>query len=284
MPEMPEVEIIVRGLNPFVEGRTITAIDIIQPTLIKYPDENTFIESLVNHRIIVASRRGKYIRLDLDNDSKVIIHLRMTGKLLCTPAGGEIDKHACIIFQLDNGTSLIYADIRRLGTVELLTASELTNKDCGFCKGYFTLGPEPLSQEFTPEYLRRITQKNRGKIKPLLLKQNYLAGLGNIYVDEALAIAKIHPERMALTITNAEISALYKAINKVISDGIADGGTTFRDYRNSSGERGHHQEHLYVYNRKGEPCKFCHTPIERIVVGGRGTHYCPQCQQLPIDE
>ena len=141
------------------------------------------------------------------------------------------------------------------------------------------MGPEPLSDDFTAEYLQGLAQKRKGAIKSFLLNQKYISGIGNIYADEALFLAGIHPQRPANMLTETECRKLAAAVNDVIAAGIADGGTTFRDYQNGAGGKGGHQEHLYAYGRTGQPCRKCGTPMERITVGGRGTHFCPQCQE-----
>lgn len=274
MPEMPEVESVVAGIRKHIVNRQITAIEINKGDVIKYPDEAHFIEALKQNTIKAIDRRGKYIILTMANDLLLIIHLRMTGRLLFVPKNQDIDKYSCVIFSLDDGNKFVYADIRRLGTLDVIAQDELPR-----IKGLYTLGAEPLSKEFTVKYLQNIC-KHSGKIKPLLLNQKYIAGLGNIYTDEALAISKIHPARLANSLTAQEIILLHKAINKVIGDGIKDGGTSFRDYRNSQGKKGAHQDHLYAYNRKDKPCKFCGTPIKKIVLNGRGTYFCPNCQKL----
>lgn len=274
MPEMPEVENIVVGIRPYIEKKKIIDVEVIKGDVIKYPSVEQYIKILKNNRIEAVKRRGKYIIFELLNDVLAVIHLRMTGKLLYTKKNQLIDKYACVVFTLEDENKLVYADIRRLGTLEIVTKQEISK-----IKGLYTLGAEPLSVDFTVDYLQKILFGSKGKIKPFLLNQKNIAGLGNIYVDEALFLSKINPLRMAGSLSTLEIKALYQAINQVISVGIKDGGTTFRDYRNGLGEKGSHQEHLYVYSRKGEPCRVCHNPIEKTVVGGRGTYYCPYCQQ-----
>ena len=217
--------------------------------------------------------------MSLDDGRLNIIHLRMTGKLLYKQENEDIDKYSCVIYHLEDKTKLIYADIRRLGTLDLITTDEISR-----LKGLYTLGAEPLSSEFTIGYLKDCLNKSKTKIKPFLLNQKNVAGLGNIYVDEALAISKIHPERKANSLNDEEIEKLHQAINLVINEGIRDGGTSFRDYRNGLGEKGSHQDKLYVYNRKGKECRFCDTLITKIVLNGRGTYFCPNCQKLNDDK
>ena len=274
MPEMPEVEIIRRYLDTQVAGKTIMNLDIRLPRMIKWPDVEGFRALVTGRTIKSMNRRGKYLLMELDNDSKVVFHLRMTGRLVYEPTGDTSDHHARVIFHLQDGASLVYGDTRTLGTIHGLKPQE-----SGMLKGLAEMGPEPLSAEFTAEYLYKTAKQRKVAIKSFLLNQKYIGGIGNIYADEALFLARIHPMRPANSLTQAECSSLWESVNKVIAAGIADGGTTFRDYQNGEGGKGSHQEHLYVYGRKGEQCRNCGAVIERITVGGRGTHFCPNCQE-----
>ena len=275
MPEMPEVENIVVGIKDFIENKKIVDVEIIKGDVIKSPSSDEYRKLLQDRIIKSLKRRGKYIIMSLDDGRLNIIHLRMTGKLLYKQENEDIDKYSCVIYHLEDKTKLIYADIRRLGTLDLITTDEISR-----LKGLYTLGAEPLSSEFTIEYLKDCLNKSKTKIKPFLLNQKNVAGLGNIYVDEALVISKIHPERKANSLSDEEIERLHQAINLVISEGIRDGGT----YRNGLGEKGSHQDKLYVYNRKGKECRFCDTLITKIVLNGRGTYFCPNCQKLNDDK
>lgn len=274
MPEMPEVEIIRRYLDTQVAGKKIIHLTILLPRMIKWPDVEGFRALVTGRTIKGMNRRGKYLLMELDNASKVVFHLRMTGRLVYEPAGDTTDHHARVIFHLQDGASLVYGDTRTLGTIHGLKPQEL-----GMLKGLVEMGPEPLSAEFTAEYLYRTASQRKVAIKSFLLNQKYIGGIGNIYADEALFLAGIHPLRPANSLTQTECGKLWESVNKVIADGIADGGTTFRDYQNGEGGKGSHQEHLYVYGRKGEQCRICGAPIERVTVGGRGTHFCPHCQE-----
>jgi len=274
MPEMPEVEIIRRYLDTQVAGKTIMNLDIRLPRMIKWPNVEGFRALVTGRTIKSMNRRGKYLLMELDNDSKVVFHLRMTGRLVYEPTGETSDHHARVIFHLQDGASLVYGDTRTLGTIHGLKPQEL-----GMLKGLAEMGPEPLSAEFTAEYLYKTAKQRKVAIKSFLLNQKYIGGIGNIYADEALFLAGIHPLRPANSLTQTECGRLWESVNKVIADGIADGGTTFRDYQNGEGGKGSHQEHLYVYGRKGEQCRNCGAVIERITVGGRGTHFCPKCQE-----
>lgn len=277
MPELPEVESIVRGIKNKIEGRTIVSAEMIKgrDDVIKYPSSSEYAEEIKGRMIEKMRRRGKYILLELSGGVLSVIHLRMTGRLIFVPGGRADDKYACVIYRLDDGSCLMYADVRRLGTLHLLCGGDLS-----MVKGLSSLGPEPLSEDFSADYLARIAKGSRSRIKSFLLDQKHIAGLGNIYVDEALAISRIHPLRLAGSLSLSEIEALHEAVNKVIAAGIEDGGTTFRDYRNGTGGKGAHQEHLYVYSRKGKACRFCGAAIEKITVGGRGTYFCPKCQVM----
>lgn len=275
MPEMPEVENIVAGIRPYILNRKITDVEIIKSDVIKYPAVQQYKKLLKDCIIKAVKRRGKYIILEMSNGILSVIHLRMTGKLLYTEKNQEIDKYSCVVFVLDDGNKLVYADVRRLGTLDAVKKDELPR-----IKGLYTLGAEPLSAEFTTNYLKKVLMGSKGKIKSFLLNQKNIAGLGNIYVDEALFLSGINPLRTAGSLSDDEIRKLHNAVNYVINAGIKDGGTTFRDYRNGLGEKGSHQEHLYVYSRKDKPCRKCGAAIEKTVVGGRGTYYCPHCQKL----
>lgn len=273
MPEMPEVETIRRTLTDKVTGRRIVDVDIQLPRLVKWPSPEEFRAAVTDTVITRLDRRGKYLLFHLDNDRIIVVHLRMTGRLYYVTPGTPPDRFTRVVFALDGDDALLYADSRTLGTLYVLPADELWR-----ISGLATLGPEPLSPEFTAEYFRDSLAGRKVTIKGLLLNQKLIGGLGNIYVDEALALAGIRPERPAASLTEEEAARLYGAVNAVIAQGIENGGTTFRDYRDGAGRKGSNQDHLRVYGRKNEACSVCGTPIEKIEVAGRGTHYCPHCQ------
>jgi formamidopyrimidine-DNA glycosylase len=243
--------------------------------LIKFPDPDIYKHRVTGNKINNLTRRGKYLIMHLDNGVMAIFHLRMTGRLCYVKKGTSEDKYKRIIFNLDNNDKLIYADTRTLGTLYAIKPEEI-NK----ISGLYTLGCEPLSKEFTLKYLREKLKNSHGKIKPFLLNQKNIAGLGNIYVDESLFLSGINPKQNCNTVSLNQIKLLHTAINKVIGDGIRDGGTTFRDYVNGDGNKGTHQNNLFVYGRDKMACQKCGTIIEKIKVGGRGTCYCPKCQKL----
>lgn len=274
MPEMPEVETIRRTLVDQVSGRRIQEVEFLLSRLIKWPSAGEFQAVVTNKTIVTLTRRGKYLLFHLDDGQFMVVHLRMTGRLHYISPGMEMDKFTRIIFKLDNGDMLLYADTRTLGTLYLLPPEELWR-----ISGLANMGPEPLSTEFSLEYFTDMLKKRHGNIKAVLLNQKYIGGLGNIYVDESMAIAGIHPERIASHLADSEVEKLFHAINKVISDGIIHGGTTFRDYRDGRGKAGSHQHHLTVYGRKAAPCIACGTSIVWKSIAGRGTHFCPECQK-----
>lgn len=274
MPEMPEVEIIRRSLVDKISNQQITDMEVLLPRLVKWPAPTAFQAMMIGRTVSATRRRGKYLLIEMDNEVVLVIHLRMTGRLRYAARDAARDPYTRIVFHLGNGDVLVYADTRTLGTLYALQKDEVWR-----VSGLANMGPEPLSADFTVEYLRQAAAKSKGKIKSFLLNQKQVAGLGNIYVDESLIIAGIHPERAACSLTDLETALLYRAINQVIADGIRDGGTTFRDYRDGNGDKGKHQRNLLAYGRGGLPCLSCGTPIEKIEVGGRGTHFCPQCQR-----
>lgn len=275
MPEMPELENIRRTLVPHIKGRRIMQTEILLSRQIKWPEPDRFAARLAGRYIDEVDRIGKYLLLRLDSGVSVVFHLRMTGQLCYRPKGAADGTHSRIILHLEGGDRLIYGDTRTLGTVHAMKPDELMN-----IQGLAEMGPEPLSDAFTVEYLANALKGRKTRIKSFMLDQSKIGGLGNIYVDEALFLSGIHPMRRAEEIKPDEIVKLHENINRVIADGIRDGGTTFRDYRNGDGEKGSHQDHLFAYGRDGEPCRHCGTVMEKIRVGGRGTHFCPQCQQI----
>ena len=277
MPEMPELETIRRTLEPHLKGRRIIQVEVLLSRQIKWPEPDQFVARLVGCTIERLERKGKYLLLVLDNDIHLVFHLRMTGQLCYREKGAADGTHSRIIFNLDGGDRLIYGDVRTFGTLYAMKPEELPK-----IQGLAELGPEPLSEEFTIDYLRTALAKKKTKIKGFLLDQRKIGGLGNIYVDEALFLSGIHPLRTAGSVTEEELPKLHEAINRVIREGIEDGGTTFRDYRNGDGGKGSHQENLFAYGRDGEPCRVCGTAMEKIRVGGRGTHFCPKCQPFEV--
>lgn len=274
MPELPEVETVRRTLQQALEGRRIVDVPrIAWERTIAAPTPELFREALRNRAIIGVDRRAKYVIIRLDNDEAVVVHLRMTGRLTIADADAEPDAHTHVVFRLDNGQQLMFHDQRKFGRIWLLDAEGVTAL-------HGKLGPEPLGEALTAAEFRTLLRRRKGRLKPLLLDQKLLAGLGNIYVDEALWLAKLHPLQPVGNLSDEAINTLREAIRHVLTHAIANRGTTFADYRDGWGFAGSNQQFLNVYDRKGAPCPRCGTPIERIVVAQRGTHVCPYCQQI----
>jgi formamidopyrimidine-DNA glycosylase len=274
MPELPEVETIRRGLEQTVLGREIAAVQILYGGNIKAPSPDELQAGLPGRRIVSTGRRGKYLQLFMNDHSALVIHLRMTGKLVFAESPACPDKHMHLIFSFRDGSCLAYTDVRKFGTVWWLPLHRLDE-----IRGMAGLGPEPLSDDFTPMYLQQGIQDRKTNIKGLLLNQEFLAGLGNIYADEALHLAGIRPDRPASSLEKREVASLFHAIRTVLTDAIQWRGTTMSDYRDAGGQSGGFQERLRVYGRRDRPCGSCGTPVCRMVVAGRGTHFCPLCQQ-----
>ncbi len=275
MPELPEVETIRRGLIPLVVGKTIKSVEVLCNRIIRTPDEPAlFIMELAGETIHDIGRKGKHLLFELDHWT-LVSHLRMEGKYSVVKQGEPYDKHTHVMFHFTDGTDLRYHDVRKFGTMDLIP------------KGHYNLvnaiaemGPEPIDPAFTVQQLKERIKGRKTAIKVVLLNQQVVSGLGNIYVDEALALSHIHPLRTVDSLKKKEIDKLFDAMRSVLQKGIDLGGATIRTYVNSLGKQGLMQEDLYVYGMTGEPCKFCSTLIEKIVVGGRGTHYCPKCQKV----
>lgn len=274
MPELPEVETVRRGLTQLVEGSTIKTADVLYAKMINLPPDD-FKEALRGKRIEKIDRRGKYLFIRLSGHLTIVSHLRMEGKYDVEPEGSPIDKHTHIIFHLTDGRQLRYNDTRKFGRMNLVdTGTEMQ------VAGLKTIGPEPTEKDLTVEYMKRIFAKSRKVIKPFLLDQSNIAGLGNIYADEVLWLSKINPKQPVNTISLAKIKVLRKNIIDELARAIAGHGTTVHSYSTAYGEAGQFQNHLNVYGREGEPCPRCGTKIVKIKLAQRGTHFCPKCQRL----
>ena len=269
MPELPEVETVVNQLRPHLTGRRIETVWIGWERIVDRPSVPEFRQQLSGQTFVGAQRRGKFLLFPLLGGDHLLIHLRMTGSLMLHPFDLEWDRHTHAVLTLDNGQRLHYRDVRKFGRLYLVQDPEDV---------VGLLGPEPLAQEFDAAQLGEQLAGRRAAIKSLLLDQRIIAGVGNIYADEALFRSGIHPLRAGGNLTADEIVGLHLAVRDVLSEAIADGGSTVRDYRSSWGESGRFQEQLRVFRHQGEPCPNCGTGLERIRVGGRSTHFCPQCQ------
>lgn len=275
MPELPEVETVRRTLEQLVVGKEIQEVSVFWPKIIKAPEPvEQFQDALRGQTIQHIGRRGKFLLFTLD-DYTMVSHLRMEGKYGVHPREDPYDKHTHVIFTFTDGSELRYRDVRKFGTMHLFIKGEEMQQ-----MPLLHLGPEPLSDEFTVEGLSGKLAKTSRKIKPVLLDQTVVVGIGNIYVDEALFRSGIHPERKASSLTREEILILHAEIIATLREAVEKGGSTIRSYVNSQGQIGMFQLELNVYGRKGEACKVCGTPLEKLVVAGRGTHICPSCQLL----
>lgn len=276
MPELPEVETVRKGLVKLVKGKTIDRVEVLWPKIIEDPEVHFFIADLKDQTINDIQRRGKFLIFKL-TDYDMISHLRMEGKYEFFTNEAPITKHTHVIFHFTDGSQLQYHDVRKFGRMALV------GKDQGDSyKGILQLGPEPLAETFLLQDFIRGLSKSHKAIKPLLLDQKLVTGLGNIYVDEALWQAKIHPEQPANTLKKNEIEVLRLAIIDVLARAVEAGGTTIRTYLNALGEAGKFQISLHVYGQTGKPCVRCGTPIIKFKVAQRGTHICPHCQQLKV--
>jgi formamidopyrimidine-DNA glycosylase len=274
MPELPEVETIRARLAPVLTGRRFEAVQIFDPRLTRPEAPAAVAAALEGERVVEVRRRGKYLVVAFESGRHLLVHLRMTGNVL-HPAPDEVrnDPHVRAVVTLDNGSDVVYRDVRRFGTWELLEPGELDV--------YFEarrLGREPLERTFTTAALGRALAGRKAPVKSALLDQRAAAGVGNIYADEALWYARVHPLTPAGTLGERDVAELRKGIRKALELGIARQGATLRDYRGADGRRGRMQLEFRVYGRTGEPCPRCGTPIEKIRAGGRGTWYCPTCQ------
>ena len=269
MPELPEVETFVRALRLPLVGRTIIGVRNDWPRHIVVPPPAELAERVAGRRIEAVDRRGKYLVFTLSDDETLIIHLKMSGHLSVVPAETPPDRYAHTVFALDDGRELRFRDTRKFGRVYLV-------HDPAAILG--PLGPEPLAGEFTAGELAALLARRKRVLKPLLLDQTFIAGIGNIYADEALYYAGLRPTRRSDSLTDGEIVALHDAIRKVLALGIDREGASISTYVKADGEMGDMQNAVAVFRRTGQSCYTCGGPIERIVLGGRSTHFCPNCQ------
>jgi formamidopyrimidine-DNA glycosylase len=266
MPELPEVETVVRGLNTKVSNKTIKEIITVWD---KVFSDGSDPQQLTGKKIKSVTRRAKYIVFNFfSSDLHLISHLRMTGKYLFSLDESEKKFLRCI-FKFSDGTELFYLDMRKFGKFDICTDLN---------KRFSHIGAEPLTDDLNEKYLKPLLQRNK-PIKNFLMDQAYIAGLGNIYTDEVLFLSKIHPQRHSSTLTDKEIKLVIKNVKTVLQKAVDNMGTTLSDYRNTDNVAGENQNYLNVYGRNKKACKTCKTEIEKIKLGGRGTHFCPQCQK-----
>jgi formamidopyrimidine-DNA glycosylase len=271
MPELPEVETFAVELRPHLVGRRFVAAHIFWPRTLAEPDAATLNQRIRGRTVIDVGRRAKYLVVALDSGESLVVHLRMTGRLEVVRGDDPVltGPHLRACFDLAGGERLAFTDTRKFGRIWLVAdLASVTAK----------LGPEPLDWQFTPELLGQRLRRRRTAMKAALLDQTVVAGVGNIYADESLFLAGIHPLRPADSLSDDETERLHGAIRQVLSEAIGNRGTMLRDYYPPYGAAGGHQDHLLVYRQTGRPCPRCGAPIERIRVTQRSTHFCPHCQ------
>ena len=273
MPELPEVEVIRARLEPALTGRRFAHVEIFDPRLVQPFEPAEVAAQLEGERVASVGRRGKYLIVRFESGRVLLVHLRMTGSFRHAPAGLTADDpHRRAVVNLDDGSDVMYRDVRRFGTWLLLEEDELDDYLAA------RLGAEPFTRGFSARILGERLAGRRAPIKAALLDQRALAGMGNIYVDEALWRARIHPLREARSLAEDELRRLHRAIRRALELGIARQGSTLTQYALPDGSSGSMQHEFKVYGRGGEPCERCGTPIEKIRAAGRGTSYCPRCQ------
>ena len=271
MPELPEVESVRLAIAPALEGRRLEHVEINDIRLTRPEDPLVVASELIGERVQQVDRRGKYLIIRFASGRALLIHLRMTGSLLQDPGSNS---HIRAVLTLDDGSEVGYRDVRRFGTWLLLEPGDL--------EPYLgaRLGEEPLVAAFTAKGLGERLEGRRAALKAALLDQRTLAGLGNIYVDEALWYSRLHPQRLAGSLDRDELRRLHRAIRKTLELGIARQGSTLTDYRLPDGSTGSMQKEFKAYGRDGEPCDRCGTPLAKTRVAGRGTWFCPHCQTV----
>jgi len=277
MPELPEVETVTRLIRPGVEGRRIRGAEVLWARTTGGLDSGEFARQVEGKRIARAWRRAKWIVLDLEQRGAaaghLLVHLRMTGRLHVVDAADEFDPYERVRLELERGKALQFLDVRKFG--RFVFAEDTTDL-------FAQLGPEPLGEEFTAAWFRRSLRSRRRALKPLLLDQSFLAGLGNIYVDEALFRARLHPLRHADKLPAKSADLLHAAIREVLAEAIKREGSSFDTfYRTPEGRPGSYQHQFQVYGRDGKPCRACGSTLRKLVVGQRGTHVCLRCQRPP---
>jgi len=275
VPELPEVETIRRQLAPALEGRRIVEAEVRDPRWCEPAPPEAIEDALRGRAIERADRRGKYLILSLEDDVHLVMHLRMTGNLLIT-GDGEDPPHLRVALALDDGRRLLFVDVRRFGTGDVLLGGDALDE-------YFEsrLGVEPLSADFTAEALRALARGRKQPVKAFLLNQERIAGVGNIYADEALFRARIHPLRPANRLTRPQIEALREGVIESLSAGIAAKGASIDDFRDPDGVAGTFQDRFLVHLREGQPCTRCGRTVRKLRAAGRGTYVCEKCQPRP---
>src|ERR671915_1976353 len=276
MPELPEVATIRRQLAPALVGRRLERIEVCDPRWSEPAPSEAVADALNGRRVERLGRRGKYLVVSFEDDVHLVMHLRMTRNLLLVPAEAYEPGHLRVVMDLDDGKRLLFVDVRRFGSGDVLLGSDALAE-------YFAsrLGVEPLSSDFTADALRALARGRKQPVKAFLLTQERVAGVGNIYADEALFRARIHPQRPFGTLRRPQVVALRDAVVETLEAGIDAKGASIDDYRHVDGAEGSFQDRFLVHTREGEPCPRCGTTIRKLRAAGRGTYVCPRCQPVP---
>lgn len=273
MPELPEVETVVNTLKPKIIGCIIEKVQVLMPKMVKLCGAESFQQQVAGETIEDIVRRGKYFIIKITGNWWIVGHLRMTGRLTIGLTGEQRDKYTHIVFHLNNKMELRFSDMRQFGCLYLVRPEEVAK-----ITGLATLGPEPLAADLSLEKFTNRLTKRKTKIKQLLLNQQFVAGIGNIYADEILFHAGINPSRLSSSLTDEETEKLYASMRFILAKGIEHRGTSIKDYVDGFGVKGEFQNHLKVYGRKKQNCIICNTLLITEKIGGRSTHYCPNCQ------
>jgi formamidopyrimidine-DNA glycosylase len=274
MPELPEVETIVADLRPHLVGRTVVRCELLFPTIVRHPEPEVFIDSVVGMRISAVGRRGKYILIRLVDDLVLVVHLGMSGQLRLVDPATPLANHTHVVFDLDDGRQLRYRDPRRFGRLLLGTESALLD-----ARAMPSLGPEPIDPAFGADDLHQRFRNRRALLKAVLLDQSTIAGVGNIYADESLHRARLRPDRIAGSLSKKSIRRLHEALRHSLLVAIQNRGSSVDTYRDAWGEFGGQQEKLLVYGRAGEPCFTCGRPLSLVRIAGRSSVFCRRCQR-----
>jgi len=286
VPELPEVETVARDLRGLVLGAEITGAACHWERTLRTHAPETIGPALAGRRILGVGRRGKQLVLDLSGGAVLTVHLKMTGQLFVVANDAPMDRHVRLVIAFADGRDLRFRDIRKFGKIGLYQVDPATGEavhEAGGAAVFAGTGPEPLDDAFTLRAFRHRIRARHGRLKPLLLDQSFVAGIGNIYADEALWASRLHPLRSAATLRPADERHLYEAIRRILAEAIVRRGSSIDDYTAPEGD-GSMQELLLAYQRAGQPCVRCGRPIRRIVIGARATHFCSWCQRLPAPD
>jgi formamidopyrimidine-DNA glycosylase len=274
VPELPEVETVAADLRPHLVGRTFLRCELRFPTIVRHPEPEVFVDSLVGMRVSSVGRRGKYILIRLDDDLILVVHLGMSGQLRLVDPETPIALHTHAVFDLDDGKQLRYRDPRRFGRLLLGTESDLLA-----ARAMPPLGPEPIDPGFDADDLYQRFRKRKALLKAVLLDQSTIAGVGNIYADESLHRARLRPDRIAGSLSRGSVRRLHEALRLSLLIAIKNRGSSVDTYRDAWGEIGQQQEKLQVYGRAGEPCFTCGRPLSLVRIAGRSSVFCRRCQR-----